>query len=261
MWWPGLQRAPAEPLPPVAPAAMTEGRIIYAVGDVHGRLDLLETLWAAILDDVAASRPAARPLVVFVGDYVDRGPDSRGVIDALLAFSQEPSVEVEALRGNHEAAMLGFLMDVDAGPVWATWGGDATLRSYGVAAPGAAASPADWAGVQAAFADAVPDAHVEFLKGLPLSLMVGGYLFAHAGVRPGVAFEAQEPEDLLMIRSPFLEHGKPLGRIVVHGHTPEDEPFVSPVRIGVDTGAYATGVLTAARLEAEAVSFLQATPG
>ncbi len=240
---------------------MTEGRIVYAVGDVHGRLDLFEALKAAILADVVTSNSAARPLVVFVGDYVDRGPNSREVIDALIAFSREPSVEVEALRGNHEAAMLGFLLDVEAGPVWATWGGDATLRSYGVFAPAPGAPEPEWIAAQAQFAAAIPPEHEDFLNGLPLSLMLGGYLFVHAGVRPGVAFDAQEPEDLLMIRSPFLEHGKPLGRIVVHGHTPEDEPFVSPVRIGVDTGAYATGVLTAVRLEADAVSFLQARSG
>ncbi len=261
MRWPGLQPAPAGPLPPVAPADMTEGRVVYAIGDVHGRLDLFQTLTAAILADVEAHAPAERPLVVLVGDYVDRGPDSRGVIDALLAFEREPSVEVEALRGNHEAAMLGFLMDVDTGPVWATWGGDATMRSYGVAAPPPNAPQLEWEEARQAFADALPRAHLDFLNGLPLSLMVGGYLFAHAGVRPGVAIERQAPEDLLMIRSPFLEHGRPLERVVVHGHTPEDEPYASPVRIGVDTGAYATGVLTAARLEADAVSFLQARAG
>lgn len=260
MRWPGLQPPPAEPPAPIAPEDFTEGRIVYAVGDIHGRLDLLETLTQAILRDVAKSAPSVRPLVVFVGDYVDRGANSRGVIDALLAVSREPAFEVEALRGNHEAAMLGFLMDVDTGPVWSSWGGDATLRSYGVTPPPQNAPLFEWEDARSAFASALPDTHVAFLHGLPLSLMVGGYLFVHAGIRPGVAIERQAPEDLLMIRSPFLEQAKPLGRVVVHGHTPEAEPYVSPVRIGVDTGAYATGVLTAARLEADAVSFLQTRP-
>lgn len=257
MRWPGLQPIEDEP-PPVAPADFTEGRLVYAVGDVHGRLDLLAALVEEIAADARVCAPAEPPLLVLVGDYVDRGPDSRGVVEALVALSRDSRFQVEALRGNHEAAMLGFLQDAQGGPEWASWGGNATLASYGVAAPAPHAPPQAWETAQAALAAAVPQAHLALLKGLPLSLMVGGYLFVHAGVRPGAPLGRQEPQDLLMIRKPFLKHARPLGRVVVHGHTPGAEPYVSPVRIGIDTGAYATGVLTAARLMADDVRFIQA---
>lgn len=257
MRWPGLQPIEDE-LAPVAPDDFTEGRLIYAVGDVHGRSDLLHALIEEIEADARACAPTERPLVVLVGDYVDRGADSRGVLETVIALSRDPRFQVEALRGNHEAALLGFLEDAQGGPEWVTWGGDATLASYGVAVPAPNAPQEAWEEAQGAFAAAMPPAHLVFLKALPLSLMAGGYLFVHAGVRPGTPLGRQDPHDLLMIRHPFLEHAHPLGRVVVHGHTPQEEPSASPVRIGIDTGAYATGVLTAARLMADEVGFIQA---
>ncbi|MBL8772751.1 MAG: serine/threonine protein phosphatase [Phenylobacterium sp.] len=235
----------------------TGGRLVYAVGDVHGYAGALERLLADIVRDAEASRPAERPVVVFVGDYVDRGPDSRGAMDLVLAFAGRADVEAAPLRGNHEEAMLRFLDEPAFAPAWiGSWGRE-TLKSYGVAAP----DPDDvraCAEARARFAAAVPDAHRGFLRGLELSRTIGDYHFVHAGVRPGVALAAQSPRDLMWIRHAFLDCDDDFGKVVVHGHTPAPgRPEVKANRINVDTGVYFTGVLTAVRLEGETRRFLQ----
>jgi len=232
-------------------------RIVYAVGDVHGRLDLLDPLIRQIAADVLHQRPTRRPLLVFVGDYVDRGLESKGVIDRILALRAETGFEVRTLKGNHEEAMINFLNNAAAGPEWCEYGGAQTLASYGVAQPKLRGDAPDWERTREDFGRLIPASHLEFLSGLELLLTVGDYVFVHAGLRPGVSIEEQDPHDLMWIRDVFLNDRRPFEKVVVHGHTPEEEPYVGSSRIGIDTGAYATGVLTAVRLVGEDRAILQ----
>lgn len=228
---------------PPAVFALPPGERIYAVGDIHGRLDLLTQMQTLIARDAAEARVRARE--VFLGDYVDRGPDSRGVIDALLTPSGRPRI---LLRGNHEETLAAFLEDPGVLSHWRRNGADATLASYGI--------DPDRPDAQRAFLAAFPARHRRLLDGLATMHRAGDVLFVHAGIRPGVPLEAQHPADLTTIRRPFLDHSGPLPVRVVHGHTPRREPYVTPYRIGIDTGAFATGVLTCAVMERTEVRFL-----
>lgn len=237
------------------PVPHTDGRLIYAVGDIHGCLGLLRRMMRVILEDISSISPNEPAVLVFLGDYVDRGGQSRNVIDYLDALSQG-GFEVHHLKGNHEEAMLRFLTDPSGGPSWAIHGGSQTLQSYGVAAPMIEAPVEAWEQARQAFVAAVPATHLAFLQNLKLTVTIGSYLFVHAGLRPGVPIERQSEHDMLWIREPFLSRGD-FGPIVVHGHTPASHPHLGPTRIGVDTGAYATGVLTAVRLCDETQTILQ----
>ena len=236
----------------------TGGRLVYAIGDVHGRLDLLGALLHDIARDALASRPTERPLLVLLGDYVDRGPDSRGVVDLILQMQADGTFEVAALKGNHEAALLQFLDDPSAAATWMEYGGGATLASYGVQPPVARIDAESWIKVREAFAAALPQEHLSFYRTLEMVRVVGDYAFVHAGVRPGVALEDQAERDLLWIRYEFLNDRGPFGKVIVHGHTPTAEPQVLKHRLGLDTGAYATGVLTAVRLHGAEQRVMQA---
>lgn len=229
------------------------------MGDVHGRLDLLDPLLDRILQDARDMEGSTRPVLVFVGDYVDRGAASKGVIDRVIGLQAGTDFEVKALKGNHEEAMLAFLDDPDFGPTWIEHGGAQTLASYGVTPPILRMDTLAWEKARDAFAEAVPPAHLAFLGALELMAVVGDYVFVHAGLRPGVPLEAQREPDLLWIRQDFLNAARPFEKIVVHGHTPVEEPFLGEHRIGIDTGAYATGVLTAVRLEDGERRLIQAT--
>ena len=239
-------------------AAGTDGRLIYAIGDIHGRLDLLRRLIGAIADDHARVTAGGVPMMVFLGDYVDRGDDPRGVIELIISLQRYSAFEVRCLKGNHEQAMLQFLEDPSTGPAWSQHGGGTTLASYGVKTPMERFKPEGWEAVREAFAAAVPADHLGFLRGLALSSSVGDYMFVHAGVRHGVGLAEQSEHDMLWIRAPFLNEKRPFEKIIVHGHTPTEEPFVGSNRIGVDTGAYATGVLSAVRLCGADRAFLSA---
>ena len=231
-----------------AHAASTGGALLYAIGDIHGRLDLLNSLITQIHADAVQQRSRFGPSLIFLGDYVDRGPDSRGVIDRILAIEQEAIFRVLTLKGNHEEQMLLFLEDSRHGPNWAEFGGAETLASYGVTPPKTRTDPEPWEEARLALTRAIPPRHLAFLNALEVAVVCGDYFFVHAGVRPGVPLEEQSDHDLLWIRQDFLNWDGGFGKIVVHGHTPESAPHNGHNRIGIDTGAYATGMLTAVRL-------------
>ncbi len=236
----------------------TGGRLVYAVGDVHGRADLLSTLVRELVRDAEASAPAQPPLLVFLGDYVDRGPGAAEVVETILDLTRGSQFEVRALKGNHEEALLQFLDAAAFGVTWAEHGGSSTLASYGVQPPAARTDLEAWARARDAFDAALPPHHRDFYTGLELMVEVGGYAFVHAGVRPGVPLARQAEKDLLWIRGEFLQAPGPFGKVIVHGHTPMEAPQVTRHRLGLDTGAYATGVLTAARLDETGQKIIQA---
>lgn len=218
--------------------------VIYAVGDVHGCLAQLSLLQQRIIADGAAI--AGEKWVVFLGDYVDRGPNSAGVLDALLAPLPDGFRRI-TLAGNHEIMMLDFLETPSRNSRWLEFGGDATLQSYGLNARELMASSERER--SARLRSHIPDEHIDFLRNLPLTLSIPGIVFVHAGLQPGVSVEQQVEADVLWIRDEFFVAPPVPGRLVVHGHTPGPEPVSEPGRICVDTGAFATGVLTAVRLE------------
>jgi serine/threonine protein phosphatase 1 len=235
-------------------ATVPEGRRVYAIGDIHGRRDLLTKLHRAIAAD-AQDAASLEKICIYIGDYVDRGDESRGVIDLLMS-APLPGFRTVHLLGNHEDIMLRFLEDPAVAPRWIVNGGDATLYSYGV----------DWRGhtqaddleaLRLAFRSAVPAIHLKFLRTLPLSHIEGDYLFVHAGIRPGRDLALQDPADLIWIREEFLSSTTDHGRVVVHGHSISPQPEVRDNRIGIDTGAFATGKLTCLVLEGATRRFLQ----
>jgi serine/threonine protein phosphatase 1 len=227
------------------------GRRIYAVGDVHGRADLLSDLFMRIDDDLKR-RPTADSVQVFLGDYIDRGPNSRQVIDLLIARRRQRNVLF--LKGNHEECALQFLNDPTVFSEWRKMGGLSTLASYGVLARGD--GPQSQHKVSTAFRQALPDSHRRFIQGLALSFSCGDFFFVHAGARPGIELQRQSQQDLLWIRDDFLTHEEDFGMVVVHGHTPIYEPDIRWNRINIDTGAYATGRLTCLVLEEDDMGFL-----
>jgi serine/threonine protein phosphatase 1 len=226
------------------PAEVPAGTAVYAVGDIHGRLDLLEDLLQRIGEDAAHHPTEVDRRLIFLGDYIDRGPASRGVVDRLL---QEPlpGFATAHLLGNHEEALLDFVAGRSDGLAWLSYGGLETLVSYDVPLsrlPNTAEATAE---LRRSVAELVPRAHIDFFRRCKLSHGVGDYLFVHAGVRPGVAMEKQSPDDLLWIRDEFLRSRTPLpGKVVVHGHTICDMPQDLGYRINVDTGAFVSGRLT-----------------
>jgi serine/threonine protein phosphatase 1 len=230
-------------------ASVPDDAFVAVVGDLHGRADLLADLWPKI--EEAARRSASRhKTLVFLGDYVDRGSGTRELVDRLLQGFD--GFEAVFLKGNHDETLLRFLSDPSVGDVWRNFGGFDTLRSYGVVhAPGQ-----DWAETRKSFALAMPEAHIHFFKNLKLHVTIGDYLFVHAGIKPYVPLEEQTEQDLLWIREEFLDSRANFGRIVVHGHTPVREPVVKHNRIGIDTGAYMSGKLTALLLEGRERTFL-----
>jgi serine/threonine protein phosphatase 1 len=227
---------------------------VYAVGDVHGRLDLLLRLEAEIHKDLAAW-PTSAPLVCYLGDYVDRGPSSAGVIE-YLATPPRDGLRRIFLKGNHEDRMLAFLSEPEAnGPRWMEFGGREALASYGL--PRADIDSRDWQTFRDTLAAALPASHLAFLGALELALRWSGYLLVHAGVDPARPLADQDPHDLMWIREPFLSSDRDFGLRVVHGHVIGPEPVIRANRIGLDTGAYKSGVLTCAVLDPGAVRLLQ----
>lgn len=231
----------------------TDGRTLYAVGDIHGRIDLLKEIVETIDTDIAESGEDSRPLLIFLGDYIDRGSQTREVLDALIILQTREDIETLCLIGNHEAFCLKFIQDARIGPVWARHGGLETLLSYNVAL---AEHDNDWTRARDAFIRNLPPEHLAFLLALKPMAEWGDYVFVHAGVRPGVALDRQEIKDLLWIRDGFLDQPVTCGKTVVHGHTPIAKPELRDGRIGVDSGAYMTGNLSAVKLTDDDVEFI-----
>jgi serine/threonine protein phosphatase 1 len=232
----------------------------YAIGDVHGRLDLLTAMIERLEADHPAPDPAAPPIVVFLGDYVDRGPHSRGVIE-LLMQRRPRGFERRYLLGNHEAMMMKFIQDPIENRHWLTQGGMATLGSYGVAAPSVMAGKQALKEAGDQFRDAIPEAHLEFMLGMERYVVLGDYAMVHAGINPDKPFQSQTDEDLLWIRKKFLQNRRRHEYMIVHGHTPIDVPYKDDRRIGVDTGAYASGRLTAVKLHGAETEFISVASG
>lgn len=235
-----LFRAPeAGPRP-----AIPGGQRIYAIGDIHGRSDLFSALVGAIEADDAAREPA-ETTVILLGDLVDRGPDSAGVI--ALARAWQSRRRVRFLTGNHEEIFLTSFDDVDVLRHLLLYGGRETLLSYPI--DPAAYLSADLAETQDLMRAAIPAEDIAFLRSFEDQITIGDYMFVHAGIRPGVALEEQSRQDMRWIRQPFLDCPDSFGPVVVHGHTISAKPEFRHNRIGIDTGAYTTGRLTAIGLE------------
>lgn len=253
---------------PAVPQRVTsapEGLCLYAVGDIHGRKDLLLRLVEQIDADAAQLPEGVKPQIIFLGDYIDRGLQSRDVIEYFTSGALERYDPV-FLLGNHEEALLRFLQEVNFGTQWTRFGGGETLYSYGFAPPNSRASLNSheemakvrdaWNKLWTEFRARLPETHLSFFQSLKPYHVAGDYLFVHAGLRPGLSLEEQSQRDMLWIREEFLDDGAPFDHLIVHGHTPEDAIYRDDRRIGLDTGAFLTGKLSAARLFGTDVAFL-----
>jgi serine/threonine protein phosphatase 1 len=256
----GAMGAVAPPRPSAAARSRgTDGELVYAVGDVHGCYDLLKSALAQIAEDAAIEAKGRTPVLVLLGDYIDRGPDSAKVLQALVWLRRRGEFALRLLKGNHEQALLGFLEEPEQGGPWLDFGGVQTLASYGVAAPDADAGAAAWREARDALLDQMPASHLQLLGDLELMAIVGDYAFVHAGVRPDRLLAEQTEAELLWIRRGFVDAPGPFERLIVHGHTwVSAEPQILPHRLGLDTGAYATGVLTGVRLDGATAQLFQA---
>jgi serine/threonine protein phosphatase 1 len=232
------------------PPRVPDGCCVYAIGDIHGRSDLLEKL----LDRIWGDAPQSANTLIFLGDYVDRGPSAKSVMECLVQL-ERPGWDIVRLRGNHEEILLEYLKNPEVYQAWRSFGGAETLLSYGVRPP-MFSDAEELRRVHAEFMAALPRAHLALLNGLSFSHSIGDYFFVHAGVRPGVALDRQMPEDTLWIRDEFLSCDASFGKVVVHGHSPSEKPILRPNRIGIDTGAYATGTLTAVKFVSDRCTFL-----
>jgi len=234
------------------------GLVIYVIGDIHGRADLLHALLRQIAIDAARYETDLAREVIFIGDYIDRGPDSRQTVDLVLSTIGEKRFwDVTVLKGNHEEAMLRFMRDPSYWPIWSQYGARETLLSCGVTPPRMIGDQQEWADLRARFEAAVPPDHWDFFHNLDLAAERGDYLCVHAGVRPNVPLDQQTEDDLLWIRNDFLNKEHVFDKVIVHGHTP-GQPFVGPHRIALDTGAYVSGILTAIKLKGTERTLMQA---
>ncbi len=226
--------------------ALPPGLRVYAIGDIHGSLDQLKQLLGKIEQEASGVSASVRK--IFLGDYIDRGLYSKQLIDYLIDWASKEKEPPVFLLGNHEQVMRSLLQRADQGLLqsWFNFGGRETLMSYGIS-PMILSSNPD--GIFSAMKEKVPQSHIDFFDRLQVSISFGDYFFCHAGVRPGIELGKQNEQDLIWIRYEFLDHKNSFGKIVVHGHTISNEVEFRPNRIGIDTGAYATGCLTALGLE------------
>jgi serine/threonine protein phosphatase 1 len=237
------------------PPSIAQGIRIYAIGDIHGRVDLLNKILSFCAADTA-KHPVARPIYVFLGDYIDRGSWSRETIARLIEHGA--AYESIFLKGNHELLAINCLRDPTLIDQWFRLGGRETLASYGVASE-IFSDRKKTVETQLAFHNALPQPHIRFLRELKKSFICGDFFFVHAGVRPNIELTKQTEKDLLWIRAEFLNSNQDFGKIIVHGHTPIKNVDVRSNRINIDTGAFATGVLTCLIIEGERLSVLSAS--
>lgn len=237
--------------------SLPPGRRLYCVGDIHGRLDLLEELHEMIRAD--GREFTGSKAVIYLGDFIDRGSQSKQVIDLLI---EQPLDGFEAihLMGNHEQTLLDFLAEPQAAAAWLGFGGQVTLLSYGVGL-GRVQMMQQVEVLRDELEEKLPGSHLEFLTSCKVTHTEGNYCFVHAGIRPGVPLEQQVPQDLMWIRDEFIRSKQDHGVIVVHGHSITEEVEMQPNRIGIDTGAYYSGLLTALVLEGDQQRLLQTGRG
>ena len=242
------------------PPALPRGMRAYAIGDVHGRIDLLMAMEQLIAADIAESGRQRQCVIIHLGDFVDRGFESRKVLDHLLA-KRADGIDCVHLLGNHDLWLRDFAAangpDEEMAASWLRFGGDATLLSYGIKLDLAKPEPDRLAEAQELLQRRLPSEHAVFLANLDRAFGLGDYFFCHAGIRPEVPLTHQSDTDLLWIREPFLSWNGSCGKVVVHGHTVEDQPVVRHNRIGIDTGACWTGRLTCLVLDGTGHRFLQ----
>lgn len=243
---PAIERLRVHGRRPVAPSGVR----VYAVGDIHGRVDLLDEL-LALIDADAALRPNVTPIFVFLGDYIDRGASSRETVSRLIARSEMSKCIF--LKGNHEQIMLRCLEDAGLFGMWIRLGGLKTMMSYDIAPD---AMRGDVEKLQKSLRDFLPDSHLRFLQDLQFSFTCGDFFFAHAGVKPTCDLSQQKENDLLWIREEFLSCSTDFGKIVVHGHTPVQEVEVHPNRINIDTRAFASNRLTCLAIQDDTASVI-----
>lgn len=251
-----VKRVVVQPVLSEGGPAVSQGRRVYAVGDIHGRVDLLEAMLEAIADDVRR-RPVEGAIEVFIGDYIDRGMQSAQVIELLTQKSPAGCRRV-CMLGNHEAVLLTCLQDPTAIRRWRTMGAMETLQSYGID-PRILRPGVQGAEFTDAVLNAIPQRHWAFMRELVPAFAIDGLFFAHAGIRPGIALNQQSRRDLLWIRDEFLESRVDFGKIVVHGHTPVSDVAFRENRINLDTGAYATGRLSCAVIDFDQTQVLIAS--
>lgn len=248
-------RANAEPrVDPLV--AKVDGQLVYAIGDIHGCYNLFRVLLAKIAADVAATGRGRRPIIVQLGDLIDRGPHSAQVVEASTWLQRRDDIEFQQLMGNHERAMLDFMDRPDADG-WLMFGGDATMRSYGVEPPALDAPAVKFTEARDAMLQRMPASHLHCIERAESMLTLGDYAFVHAGIRPGIALAEQDEDALLWIGSEFTASETRFEKVIVHGHTIEKEASVLHNRIGIDTGAYRSEVLTALRIEDGDVRLIQ----
>jgi serine/threonine protein phosphatase 1 len=241
-------------LPSLHQTLPDQGHVVYAIGDIHGCLDQLKQLELLIADDAAGLGQRPRTIVV-LGDFIDRGPHSAQVIEHLIA-PPPPGFNRVVLRGNHEQALLSFLKHPMRNQSWLLMGGLETLASYNVPVNVGTTTIRQSKNLALSALASIPEAHLDFIRNLPVTLTWGRYLFVHAGLRPGVPVERQRISDLIGIRGTFTASSANHDKIVVHGHALTLKPEHRGNRIGVDIGAYANGALAAVRLNGVAVDFL-----
>lgn len=230
-------------------------QLTYAIGDIHGYDDLFERLIDRIRVD--AEIMGARPRIVLLGDYIDRGPASRQVLERILRLEAATWCDAVVLMGNHEHVLLRFLEEPELGATWREWGGAATLASYGVAMPYMANDASIWRDIRDRFLAEMDRPHLDLLRRLPASFSDGDYIFVHAGVDPDRPLREQGPETFMYIRGRFLRAEQACYKVVVHGHTPQEPQIETPWRIGIDSGVYFSGVLSAVRLNGTERRLLQ----
>lgn len=247
------------PPPPARTASLPPQTRVYAVGDIHGRLDLLNDLLAQIEAD-AVTAPVHKH-IIFLGDYIDRGPDSKGVIERLMQ-PMPAGLEPVFLMGNHESSFLKIFSSLVTGPGWLLHGGLETLKSYGIPLSPGQPNEERMTLLQETLNARFPEEHRNWIAACRTYYELGDYYFVHAGIRPDVPLAAQNDHDRLWMRQGFVDwRGTGLEKMIVHGHTISREVEVRPYRIGIDTGAYASGCLTAVVLEGTSCRILHTGKG